>query len=131
MAVLMLIGAFAALAASAPQEATQAPARTIVQSFDPDAVGRCLNGLARVRDVRMRCIVDDQGRGRLCEILNPSPAIMRREYVFQCMASRIRFNYADGTPAVGEEVFLNLGGQTVLDESELRREREAQGRSDR
>lgn len=125
-----LIGVLAATAFSVVQDSGTVPVDPIIQTADPDAMGRCLNGLAGFRRVQVRCVVDGEGLGRDCEVLNPTPAVMRREYVFQCMASKIRFTYPDGSPAEGVTVHINLGGRTVLGEGELDRERRAASQPD-
>lgn len=110
----LFIGLFAGLLAGAFQEEPQAEAPVLRSSYDTDSLGACLNGVAGITGVIMQCTVDAEGRGRNCEIQNPTPAVMRREYVFQCMAARMRFSYDDGSSPEGVSVRFRVGGRTVL-----------------
>lgn len=104
----------------AGQDVADSDTRVLQSTSDSVAMGRCLNGLAGARNVQMQCTVGAQGRPERCVITNPSPAVMRNERVFQCMASRMQFSYSDGSSAEGEIVQLQLGGQTILSEEKLR-----------
>ena len=86
----------------------------INQSIDQRGANRCVGNLIGISGVQMRCTVAQDATARNCEILNPSPAVLRHQGVFHCIAARATFTYADGSPAVGEEVFLNLGARLDL-----------------
>lgn len=117
--------AFLALAAFAPQTPEPSDQRQLLGTHDETAMGRCLDGMVGFSDVQMRCVINAEGQATNCEILNPTPRIMRREYVFQCMASKMHFTFSDGSSTEGQTVTFGLGGRTVLSEEELRRERAA------
>lgn len=95
------------------------------------AASLCLNGMVRFNNVRLLCRIDGEGRPGQCEIIDPTPALQRRERVFQCMAAQMRFTYEDGAPATGEEVEVVLGGQTTLTEDEYQRLRQEERRDRR
>ena len=103
------------------QEAEEQPLE-IVQTVDHDGMERCLQGIAGF-SLTMQCRVDAEGRAQGCEVQNPTAASRRNDRTFQCMASKMRFHYTDGTPAEGELVEFRLGGQTVLGEGEYARHR--------
>ena len=99
--------------------------RQIVRTVDRDGLERCMRDIAGF-SLAMQCRIDAEGRGRDCQVLNPTAATRRRDRVFQCMASQMRFHYADGAPAEGELVQFRLGGQTLLGDGEYARARNAQ-----
>lgn len=111
------------LAVAGFQEPAESPRATLSMTSDPDVAGRCLNGMAGFSGVRMRCMIDDEGRGRDCVVANPNPRIMRHERVFQCMASAMRFSMSDGSSPGGQRVEFGLNGRSVLSEEELRQHR--------
>lgn len=112
--ISLTIGLFAGLLVVAFQEEPQADRPVLQSSYDREDLAGCLDGIAGITGVTMQCTVDAEGRGRDCQIQNPTPAVMRREYVFQCMASRMRFSYDDGSSPEGAAVRFRLGGRTVL-----------------
>lgn len=105
----------------APQANDASP--TLQMTSDPVRTGRCLNGMAGFTGVRMQCVVDAGGRGQNCAVVNPNPRIMRHERVFQCMAANMRFSMSDGSSPENQRVEFGLSGKTVLDEEELRQNR--------
>ena len=98
-----------------PPDTPQAPDRShLVQNVNERAAGRCVGNLVGISGVRMQCVIAEDGTARDCEILNPSPPVLRHQHVFHCIASRMTFTYPDGTAAVGESVTVNLGARLNL-----------------
>jgi hypothetical protein len=94
-------------------------AQPVVISQDRSAAARCMrNGPHGFRNVRMTCTLDAEGRPSDCELVNPTPALARRERVFQCMASHIRWGRPDGQSPAGAVVRITLGGTTTWDWTE-------------
>lgn len=113
-----------------PAQAAETQPLEIVQTLDHDAMERCLQGIAGF-SLTMQCRVDAEGRGQDCEVLNPTAASRRNDRTFQCMASKMRFHYSDGTAAEGALVEFRLGGQTVLGEGEYARHRNERRQKER
>ena len=122
--------ALSGLISGFPAQEMEARPVEIVQTADHDAMERCLQGIAGF-NVVMQCRVDAEARGQGCAVLNPTAASRRNDRIFQCMASKMRFHYADGAPAQGQVVQFRLGGQTLLGEGEYARHRNERRRRQR
>lgn len=111
--VLMSGAAFGLQEADDASDASQDADRSyVMQNIDRRAAERCIGNLVGITGVRMQCTVAEDGSATDCEILNPSPAVLRHQRVFHCMASHMTFTYRDGTPAAGYRVRLNLGARS-------------------
>lgn len=118
MSSTLLALAFALLAQSpAIQQPSPPPGDvlpTLRREIDEAELSRCMGGLAGFRNVPVRCVSDQQGVLRQCELLSSNRAVRRQYDKFACMAAATRVYLPDGSPAVGRTVRMTLHGQSMF-----------------
>ncbi len=87
---------------------------SLTRVVDERAAGRCLGDLVGARNVPLRCTSGADGALGQCEILSSNRTVLRYTRTFQCMASHVRVQYPDGTPAVGQTVRIKLNGRSIF-----------------
>ncbi|WP_374514728.1 hypothetical protein [Brevundimonas sp.] len=110
-ALLAFVIGFQDAAATPPAEG---PAPQLTRIVDARAAARCMGGLVGFSNVPVRCTVASDGSMRQCELLTENRSILRYRRRFECMAAATRVYGADGAPAVGAVVRVDLNGASVF-----------------